>query len=138
MTAVALAARVVLATALLVASVAKLRSRDIVGVAGVELLVVVWLTARPWSAHPALAAVVLFTVFTVVVVRDLLGGSRQPCRCFGEFSDRPVSTATLVRNGWLVALAIVAAGTRPGPSIPIVVVVTAGLGLATVVVIRRA
>ncbi|MGI9029449.1 MAG: MauE/DoxX family redox-associated membrane protein [Ilumatobacteraceae bacterium] len=61
---------------------------------------------RPW---PAVAAVVLLTSFTVIVVRRLLDGARPPCACFGSRSNRPLGPRHLVRNALLIALGVVAA-----------------------------
>jgi uncharacterized membrane protein YphA (DoxX/SURF4 family) len=72
-------------------------------VIGVALLVP---ALRPW---PAIAAAALFVVFTVVVLRRILDGSRPPCACFGARSKRPLGTYHVVRNAVFIALALVAA-----------------------------
>lgn len=72
-------------------------------VIGTTLLVPV---LQPW---PALAAVALFVVFTVVVVRRILDGSRPPCACFGSRSKRPLGPYHVVRNVVFIGLALVAA-----------------------------
>jgi len=63
-------------------------------------------TLRPW---PAIAAIALLVVFTVVVVRRILDGSRPPCGCFGSRSKRPLGPYHVVRNVGLIALALAAA-----------------------------
>ena len=60
----------------------------------------------PWSAY---AAIALLGVFTVVIVRRLLDGSRPPCACFGSRSSRPLGAVHVARNAGLLALAVVAA-----------------------------
>lgn len=61
--------------------------------------------ARPW---PAMAALGLLVVFTVVLVR-LIGREDAPsCACFGGWSSRRVGTRDLVRNVALVLAALIA------------------------------
>ena len=63
-----------------------------------------------WQRHVvAWLAVTLLTAFTVLIVVRLAQGSRPPCACFGSFSSRPIGPLTLVRNGELIAVAVVAA-----------------------------
>ena len=57
----------------------------------------------------AWVAVALLVAFTVVVARALVAGRRPVCACFGAWSQRPIGRATLVRNGVLLVLAVVAA-----------------------------
>ena len=61
---------------------------------------------RPW---PAVVALAILVVFTVIIVRRLLDGSRPPCACYGSRSSRPLGPVDVVRNGVLLALAAVAA-----------------------------
>lgn len=61
---------------------------------------------RPW---PAIAAIALLVVFTIVIVTRLLDGSRPPCACFGTRSTRPLGGYHVARNAVLLALAVVAA-----------------------------
>jgi hypothetical protein len=58
---------------------------------------------------PVVLAALLFAVFTVVLARRLAAGDRRPCNCFGQ-GTRAVSSASIVRNGWFLALAVVASG----------------------------
>ncbi len=60
---------------------------------------------RPW---PAVVALAILVVFTLVIVRRLLDGSRPPCACFGSRSDRPLGAVHVIRNLALLALAAVA------------------------------
>jgi hypothetical protein len=59
----------------------------------------------PWPAAVAGATLV---VFTVVIGRRLLDGSRPPCACFGSRSTRPLGPRHVVRNLGLLAVAVVA------------------------------
>jgi len=61
---------------------------------------------RPW---PAVVALAILVVFTLVIARRLLDGSRPPCACFGSRSNRPLGAVHVVRNVALMALAAVAA-----------------------------
>ena len=126
MAAVALAARIALAVTLATAAVAKLVARDAVVVPVIEAVLAVALVVWPWSWRPAVLVIGLIAAFTVRVLLDLQRAVRPPCRCFGALSDRPVSGASVVRNGWLLALGIVALGARSGPSV-------AGVAVAAVV-----
>jgi uncharacterized membrane protein YphA (DoxX/SURF4 family) len=72
-------------------------------VIGVLLILPVF---RPW---PAIAAIVLLVVFTMVILRRLLDGSRPPCACFGSRSNRPLGPIHVLRNVILLALATTAA-----------------------------
>lgn len=61
--------------------------------------------ARPW---PAMAALGLLVVFTVVLVW-LIGREDAPsCACFGGWSSHRVGTRDLVRNVVLVLAALIA------------------------------
>jgi Methylamine utilisation protein MauE len=72
-------------------------------VLGVASIVVILL---PWSA---VAAIAVLVVFTAVIVRRLLDGSRPPCACFGSRSSRPLGPVHVVRNVVLLVLASIAA-----------------------------
>ncbi|MBK7858127.1 MAG: hypothetical protein IPJ65_05785 [Archangiaceae bacterium] len=76
-------------------------------------------------------AVVLLTAFAAALARALKAGRQVACRCFGARAS-PVSTASLTRNGLLVAFAV--AGfclTRlaPGASVTELLPVAIGLGV---------
>jgi uncharacterized membrane protein YphA (DoxX/SURF4 family) len=62
-------------------------------------------------ARPAVAwlAVALLGAFTVLIGVRLAQGRRPPCACFGRLSGRRIGPGTLVRNGVLIALGVVAA-----------------------------
>jgi len=123
MTAVAVAARVVLAVALGFAAVQKLRHRataraQTVALLGaragpavalvlpfVELALAILLVLWP-SPVPGIVAALLLLGFTAVVVRAEL--RRLPCPCFGSVSDRPAGPLEVLRNGVLLACAVLA------------------------------
>jgi hypothetical protein len=151
---VALAARIVLAAALTVSALAKLRSRDAVkqqvallvsdGLAPVvapalpatELAVAVALVVW-WSPVPGVVALLLLAAFTVVLVRAQ--ARRVPCLCFGAARvDAPVGPAAIVRNGVLGALAVLAIGTPTGASPGATIVMCIVLGAVTALAVRMA
>jgi hypothetical protein len=141
---VALAARVALAAALVVSAVAKLRSRAVVreqiallvsdrlaptigralpaAEIVVALLLVVW-----WSPVPGVVALVLLGAFTVVLVRAQ--ARHVPCLCFGASRvATPVGSASVVRNGVLGGLAVLAIGGPSGALAGATIVMGAVLG----------
>ena len=63
-----------------------------------------------------LLALGLLAAFTVGIVTNLLRGKRVDCHCFGAMSTKPLSWWSVVRNGVLMALAVVvlAGGTAQG------------------------
>jgi uncharacterized membrane protein YphA (DoxX/SURF4 family) len=103
----------------------------------VEAGLAVALVALPHSSAPAFAAISLLALFTAAVLANLAAGREAPCPCFGAEGDRPVSPATLVRNGLLLALAVVATGPVAGASPgPVVVGTCISVGV-TVAALRR-
>lgn len=151
MGALALAARIVVAAAFVVAALQKLRVLPAMraqlegfGVPGplvgasvavlpvAELVTAAALLALPRSAVPPFVAVGLLAVFTGAVIGNLSRGRRPPCPCFGAgTSDAPISARTIVRNGWLLALAVVATGSIDGADPVPVVALSVALGAAT-------
>ena len=61
-------------------------------------------------ARPVLAsvAVAMFLAFSALLALRLRQGQHPPCACFGSWSAKPLSWRHLVRNGVLIAVAIVA------------------------------
>jgi len=133
MVAVALAARITLACTLLYSGVAKVTTRArldaavpfvpqvlqpalALGVPIAEMATAIALVALPFVAPVAWVAVGLFAVFTAVVVRVVIASEPVPCNCFGSTRDGVVDGRAVVRNGWLLALAVAATGSKPGPS----------------------
>ncbi|HTD50534.1 MAG TPA: MauE/DoxX family redox-associated membrane protein [Acidimicrobiia bacterium] len=129
---IALAARTVLAGSLAVSAFAKLRStvevrQQITLVVNdrlapiitpalpiAELVVAVALVAW-WNPAPGVAALVLLGAFTVVLVRAY--ARKVPCVCFGAAGlDAPTGPASVLRNGVLAGLAVLAIATPSGAS----------------------
>lgn len=55
----------------------------------------------------ALCALLLFSIYWVVIARAVMSGNTASCNCFGSGSDAPISRWTLARNTALVLAAIV-------------------------------
>jgi hypothetical protein len=70
-----------------------------------ELAAAAGLLVSGWVRWGALLALVLFSVFTVAIVRSLVRGERPDCHCFGQLHSSPVGAGTLARNGLLLAAA---------------------------------
>jgi len=151
---VAFAARVVLAGALVVSAVAKLRAPAEVrrrvgaimsdrlgafagrGLPGVELAVAVALIVL-WGPVPGVVALAMLAVFTVALVRAQ--ARKVPCACFGAgTSDAPPGAAAVVRNGVLAALAVLAIGSPSGADAGPTIVWCLVFGAATTLAIRAA
>jgi hypothetical protein len=152
--ALALAARIVLAVVLASSAIAKLRSLDAVRaqvrtlvseraapllallVPAAELLVAVGLVVW-WTPVPGIVAVVLFALFTVVLVRA--EARRVPCLCFGASKlDTPVGPAGVIRNGILGALGVLAVGSPSGAAAGATIVAVVGFGAVAAVAVRAA
>jgi hypothetical protein len=91
------------------------------------------------AAWPAFLAVAVLAVFTGAVVANLIGDRPAPCPCFGPptAGARPVSAATVARNGYLVALAVLGTGSTGGASVGPVIVAAAVVVPVTLVALRR-
>jgi hypothetical protein len=103
----------------------------------VEAALALALVALPGQAWPAWAALGLLGATTGQVVANLTRGRRVPCPCFDVGGDRPISGATLVRNGWLLALGILATAPATGAAPGLAVLATALCTGATLAVLRR-
>jgi len=79
-----------------------------VAVPYVEILIGVPLAAQLLKPWPAVAALVLLAVYTMLIVRRIRDGSRPPCACFGSKSKRPLGIYHVLRNLGLVAVALLA------------------------------
>jgi len=119
--AVGLAASVVLGVAFLIAGGSKLAAGDAwpaqargLGAPAMVIPVLPWIELAvgaalvfrlvpPW---PALAALVLLVAFSVLIGIRLAQGKHPPCACFGAWSARPIGPVHLARNGALIALAL--------------------------------
>ena len=103
----------------------------------IEFAIAVALVAFPYSSLPALAAIAVLALFTGVVVANLASGRPKPCPCFGAVAvERPVSPLTLVRNAWLLGLAIIATANPTGDSGALFLPVFLVLALVTLFVVR--
>jgi len=125
--AIALVSRIVLAVVFVTAAVLKLRDRPrvvrqmtkLVGarlapasaivVPLVELGLALWLIVAGDTAIPGLVAIAVLLLFTGVLVRALV--RHVPCPCFGGGAvAAPVGPGSIIRNGILLALAVLATG----------------------------
>jgi Methylamine utilisation protein MauE len=103
----------------------------------IEIAIALALVAFPYTSLPAFAAIALLAMFTGVVVGNLVSGHSKPCPCFGAVAmERPVSPLTLVRNAWLLALAIIATGDPTGDSGALFLPLFLVLALVTLFVVR--
>jgi hypothetical protein len=99
-------------------------------------LALVLVRGEPW---PAFLAVAVLALFTGAVVANLISGRPAPCPCFGPptAGARPVSAATVARNGYLVALAVLGSGGTDGASVAAAVATAAITVPFTLVALRR-
>ncbi len=109
------------------------------GLPPIEGAVAVLLLTVRGAAWPAFLAVALLAVFTAAVVANLAGGRPAPCPCFGPpaADARPVSAATVARNGYLVALAVLGTGSTAGASPAATALAAVVIVPATVAALRR-
>ncbi len=63
--------------------------------------------AEPWPAWLALGLLVVFTAALARVLQRPRE-KRPACACFGRWSSKPVGAGSLLRNGLLAALAVLA------------------------------
>ncbi|HEX8220236.1 MAG TPA: DoxX family protein [Chloroflexia bacterium] len=76
-----------------------------------ELVIGAMLVLGLLTRLAAVGAVLLFVVFTVLVVYDLTRGQQQSCHCFGRISAERLTPVAVVRNLLLLGLsALVVAG----------------------------
>jgi len=105
----------------------------------VELLSAVLLLVVPRVG--AVAALLLLFGFSIFVGRAVRSGVVAPCNCFGAARSDPVSTADLMRNALLGALAVAAATAvrpeRPGPLAVVTVAGAVAAGLIVMAAVRR-
>ena len=73
----------------------------------VELVLGAVLVVQVTPVAAGLAATGVLTLFTVLIGRRLAAGEHPPCACFGAWSASPIGWRHLVRNGVLIALAVV-------------------------------
>jgi peroxiredoxin/uncharacterized membrane protein YphA (DoxX/SURF4 family) len=124
MNAILLLLRATLSGVLLLAGYAKLRDRSatakalaafgvperfasILGAAlgSCEVAVCVGLLFDAAAWQSAVAAMVLFALFTVAITFQIAKGRRPSCHCFGQLRSAPIGPATIVRNILLLLMA---------------------------------
>ena len=79
-------------------------------VPAVELGLAVALVVAWDSNAPVWIAIAVLVVFTALLVRAAV--RHVPCPCFGAVHDEPVGPAAVVRNGVLLAIAVLALAPR--------------------------
>ncbi|MCC6435148.1 MAG: methylamine utilization protein MauE [Acidimicrobiales bacterium] len=103
-------------------------------VPGVEAGLATVLVLAPEGA--AMLAFALLVAFTVFLVARLRAGVTEPCRCFGGWGFDRLSWADVVRNGWLLSMAVVAMTGRgpvaPSPGAVLALVAWVGAAVASV------
>lgn len=106
---------------------------------GLEGALAVVLVVVQDSAWPAFLAIGVLAVFTGAVIANLVSGAPKPCPCFGPpgADARPVSAATVARNGYLVALGVIGTGSTDGASAAAALGASVVTGTLTLVALRR-
>ena len=81
----------------------------------------------------------MLVLFTGAVVVNLIGDRPAPCPCFGPplAGARPVSAATVARNGYLIGLAVLGTGSTGGASVAAALAVAAVTAPLTLIALRR-
>ncbi|MEY2416930.1 MAG: hypothetical protein QOH53_2264 [Ilumatobacteraceae bacterium] len=74
-----------------------------------ELAIGALLVAQIARRPVAVAAGVMLTAFTALLVVRLSQGRRPPCACFGGLSSKPIGWTNVARNAGFIALAAVVA-----------------------------
>jgi len=83
----------------------------------VELVTAALLVFEPTAQLGALLALLLLLGFMAGIANALRQGIAPDCNCFGQLHSAPAGPETLIRNGVLAALALVALVAGPGPAI---------------------
>lgn len=76
----------------------------------VELIVGASLIVGLVKPFAAILAIAMLVAFTALLALRLSQGRRPACACFGAWSASPIGPKHLVRNGVLLALAVIALG----------------------------
>ncbi|HYP20500.1 MAG TPA: DoxX family protein [Chloroflexia bacterium] len=79
-----------------------------------ELVIGVMLVLGLLARVAAVGAVLLFVVFTALVVYDLTRGQQQSCHCFGRISAERLTPVAVVRNLLLLGLSALVAASFDG------------------------
>ena len=105
----------------------------------VEGIVAVALVVVRDQAWPAVLAIAVLAVFTGALIANLVSGAPKPCPCFGAPSAdaAPVSAATVARNGYLVALAVIGTTSTDGASAAATLAAAAVTATVTLMALRR-
>ena len=74
----------------------------------VELATGAALVVRLAVPVPAVVAAAMLVAFSVLIVVRLRAGERPSCACFGAWSASEIGRGHLIRNGVLLAIAVVA------------------------------
>jgi uncharacterized membrane protein YphA (DoxX/SURF4 family) len=74
----------------------------------VELAIGAALVAQLARPFPAIAAIAMLVVFSVLIARHLRAGRAPTCACFGAWSAKPVGPGHLARNAAFLAVAVLA------------------------------
>jgi peroxiredoxin len=80
----------------------------------VELAVGLSFLTEQYATGGAVVSVVMLAIFTTAAGANLLQGRSPDCACFGTAASEPIGPATLIRNAWLIALALFVALEGPG------------------------
>ena len=72
----------------------------------IELIVGGLLIAGLQEKPMRIAAIILLSSFTALLVTRLAAGERPPCACFSFRSTRPISWSNVTRNAGLLALLV--------------------------------
>ncbi|HLF41414.1 MAG TPA: MauE/DoxX family redox-associated membrane protein, partial [Acidimicrobiia bacterium] len=91
----------------------------------------------PGRSWPSFLAVAFLVLLTGAVIANLAAGRAVPCPCFDPRSRRPVSAATVARNGVLIALGILGTGSTAGADLLATLVLSAVTVTVTQVGLRR-
>jgi uncharacterized membrane protein YphA (DoxX/SURF4 family) len=153
MSALALAARIVLAATFFAAGATKFRDRARIdvqmaavlnvrtaslaarAVPATEIVIGIALLSARASAVPGVIAAAVLLVFSFVLVRAQ--ARHVPCPCFGGGpSTTPVGPMSVLRNGVLLALAVVATGDATGAGLGATLLWVVVLGVPTALVVR--
>lgn len=74
----------------------------------VELAVGALLVVQVAQPIPALVAIGMLLLFSLLISRRLAEGKHPPCACFGAWSAKPLGPEHLVRNAALLVLGVLA------------------------------
>ena len=108
-----------------------------VGIPIAELLIATAILLPATAKAGLVAAYILFSLFTAVIIYNLLIGRTPACGCFGQRSQAPISIQTVLRNFALMAVTAIALGGLQTANLLIIIIVL-GVPLAAVLVMMIA